>query len=70
MAPNIVYLFLVPQFLLVAMTQYFATLIDDVKVVISKFKDANFVDLHKQLIEMIDLHWHSLKWVDYIFKNV
>lgn len=60
-APCIIFLILVPQFLFYAMTRYFDTLIEDVKAVIGKFNHENVVELQEKLIEMVDLHWQSLK---------
>lgn len=60
-APTILFLILVPQFLFVAMTQYFSTLIGDVKMVIGKFDYENLVTIKKKFSEMINLHWISLE---------
>lgn len=57
----VVYGFQIPQFLFVAISHYFLTLINDIKSVINKF-DRNVGQL-SDLIEMIKLHRDSLEYV-------
>lgn len=61
-APVILYFILIPQFLFFAITRYFDTFIEDVKMVITRFDAIECVNIKSKLVEMINLHWKSLEY--------
>lgn len=58
-APSLVYIIQIPQFLFIAISRYFSTLMDDVKSVIKRL-DRN-CGKPDDLIEMVTVHRESLE---------
>lgn len=65
--PALIYFMIVPQFLFMAISQYFTTLIDDVTAVINNFNYEDIFKLNENFTEMIILHTESLEYVIFSF---
>lgn len=59
-ATVLIYLLLVPQFLFVAISRYFATLIEDAKISIQDIKFTCNAKLMENFAKVINLHARSL----------